>query len=54
MIRRAEVSQSKKPGVAIVVGSQGLTGAARFVLGSVASSVAHHAPCDVCIVHTTD
>jgi nucleotide-binding universal stress UspA family protein len=38
----------------IVVGSQGLTGAARFVLGSVASSVAHHAPCDVCIVHTSD
>jgi len=38
----------------IVVGSKGLTGAARFVLGSVASSVAHHAPCDVCIVHTTD
>lgn len=37
----------------IVVGSQGLTGAARFVLGSVASAVAHHAPCDVCIVHTT-
>lgn len=38
----------------IVVGSKGLTGAARFVLGSVASSVSHHAPCDVCIVHTTD
>lgn len=38
----------------IVVGSQGLTGAARYVLGSVASSVAHHAPCDVCIVHTAD
>jgi nucleotide-binding universal stress UspA family protein len=38
----------------IVVGSQGLTGAARFVLGSVASSVAHHASCDVCIVHTSD
>lgn len=37
----------------IVVGSKGLTGAARFVLGSVASSVAHHAPCDVFIVHTT-
>ncbi|MGH9136697.1 MAG: universal stress protein [Acidimicrobiales bacterium] len=38
----------------IIVGSKGLTGAARFVLGSVASSVSHHAPCDVLIVHTTD
>ncbi len=37
----------------IVVGSKGLTGAARFVLGSVASAVSHHAPCDVMIVHTT-
>jgi len=37
----------------IVVGSKGLTGAARFVLGSVASSVSHHAPCDVLVVHTT-
>ena len=37
----------------IVVGSVGLTSAARFVLGSVASSVAHHAPCDVLVVNTT-
>ena len=37
----------------IVVGSKGLTSPARFVLGSVASSVSHHAPCDVLIVHTT-
>jgi nucleotide-binding universal stress UspA family protein len=36
----------------IVVGSKGLTSAARFVLGSVASSVSHHAPCDVLVVHT--
>jgi nucleotide-binding universal stress UspA family protein len=38
----------------IVVGSKGLTSSVRFVLGSVASSVSHHAPCDVLIVHTTD
>ena len=37
----------------IVVGSVGLTGSARFLLGSVASSVLHHAPCDVLVVHTT-
>jgi nucleotide-binding universal stress UspA family protein len=37
----------------IVVGSRGLTSPARFVLGSVAGSIAHHAPCDVLIVQTT-
>jgi nucleotide-binding universal stress UspA family protein len=37
----------------IVVGSRGLTSAAHFILGSVASSVAHHAPCDVLVAHTT-
>lgn len=36
----------------IVVGSVGLTGSSRFVLGSVASTVLHHAPCDVLVVHT--
>jgi nucleotide-binding universal stress UspA family protein len=36
----------------IVVGSVGLASASRFVLGSVASSVSHHAPCDVLVVHT--
>ncbi len=36
----------------IVVGSVGLTGASRFILGSVASAVLHHAPCDVLVVHT--
>ena len=37
----------------IVVGSRGLTSHAHFILGSVAASVAHHAPCDVPIAHTT-
>ena len=36
----------------IVVGSKGMTGASRFVLGSVPNKVSHHAPCDVIIVHT--
>jgi nucleotide-binding universal stress UspA family protein len=37
----------------IVVGSRGLTSHAHFILGSVASSIAHHAPCDVLVAHTT-
>lgn len=37
----------------IVVGSRGLSSHAHFILGSVASSVAHHAPCDVLVAHTT-
>ncbi len=36
----------------IVVGSRGLGSPAHFLLGSVASRVAHHAPCDVLIVQT--
>jgi nucleotide-binding universal stress UspA family protein len=38
----------------IVLGSKGLTRGTHAVLGSVAASVAHHAPCDVLIVQTTD
>jgi nucleotide-binding universal stress UspA family protein len=37
----------------LVVGNKGMTGAKRFVLGSVPNRVAHHAPCSVLIVHTT-
>jgi nucleotide-binding universal stress UspA family protein len=37
----------------IVVGNKGLTGARRFLLGSVSGKVSHHAPCSVLIVHTT-
>lgn len=36
----------------LVVGSVGLVGAQRFLLGSVAGSVLHHAPCDVLVVDT--
>lgn len=37
----------------LVVGSVGMTGGKRFVLGSVAGSVAQEAPCDLLIVRTT-
>ena len=37
----------------IVVGSKGMRGGKRLLLGSVPNSVAHHAGCDVLIVHTT-
>jgi nucleotide-binding universal stress UspA family protein len=38
----------------IVVGNRGMSGAKRFVLGSVPNAVSHHAPCHVLIVHTTE
>jgi nucleotide-binding universal stress UspA family protein len=34
----------------VIVGHRGLTGAKRFLLGSVPSKVSHHAPCSVLIV----
>ena len=37
----------------LVVGNKGMTGAKRFLLGSVPNKVSHHAPCDVLIVRTT-
>jgi nucleotide-binding universal stress UspA family protein len=37
----------------IVVGNKGMTGAKRFLLGSVPNKVSHHAPCDLIIVRTT-
>jgi nucleotide-binding universal stress UspA family protein len=37
----------------LVVGNRGLTGAKR-ILGSVPSSLSHHAPCALLIVHTED
>jgi nucleotide-binding universal stress UspA family protein len=37
----------------IVVGNKGMTGAKRFLLGSVPNKVSHHAPSGVYIVRTT-
>ena len=36
-----------------MVGNKGMTGARRFLLGSVPNKISHHSPCDVWIVHTT-
>ena len=37
----------------VVVGNKGMTGAKRFLLGSVPNQISHHAPCNVLIVKTT-
>jgi nucleotide-binding universal stress UspA family protein len=37
----------------IVVGNKGMTGAKRFLLGSVPNKVSHHAPCSVLIIRTS-
>ena len=37
----------------IIVGNKGMTGAKRFLLGSVPNKVSHHAPSSVLIVRTT-
>lgn len=36
----------------LVVGNRGMNGVRRYLLGSVADRVAHHAPCTVHIAHT--
>ena len=38
----------------IVIGSSGLTGIKRFLLGSVSNKVSHHAPCSVMIVRRAE
>jgi nucleotide-binding universal stress UspA family protein len=47
-----DVAEEEKADV-IVVGNRGMTGAKRFLLGSVPNRVSHSAPCNVLIVHTT-
>jgi nucleotide-binding universal stress UspA family protein len=46
-----DVAEEQKSDL-IVVGHKGLTGATRFLLGSVPNKVSHHAPCSVLIVRT--
>ena len=47
-----DVAEEQRSGL-IVVGNKGMTGAKRFLLGSVPNKVSHHAPCSVLIVRTT-
>ena len=48
------LSEAEKLGAdLIVVGNKGMTGARRFLLGSVPNKVSHHAPCSVFIARTT-
>ena len=37
---------------AVVVGNKGMSGAKRFLLGSVPNRISHHAPCAVLIIRT--
>ena len=37
----------------LVVGNKGMTGAQRFLLGSVPNKISHRAKCDVLVAHTT-
>jgi nucleotide-binding universal stress UspA family protein len=47
-----DVAEEQDAGL-IVVGNKGMTGAKRFLLGSVPNKVSHHAPCSVLIIRTT-
>jgi nucleotide-binding universal stress UspA family protein len=47
-----DVAEETNAGL-IVVGNKGMTGAKRFLLGSVPNKVSHHAPCSVLIIRTT-
>jgi nucleotide-binding universal stress UspA family protein len=47
-----DVAEEQKADL-IVVGNKGMSGAKRFLLGSVPNKVSHHAPCTVMIIRTT-
>jgi nucleotide-binding universal stress UspA family protein len=47
-----DVAEELKAGL-VIVGNKGMTGAKRFLLGSVPDKISHHASCSVLIVRTT-
>ena len=47
-----DVAEEEKADL-IVIGNKGMTGAKRFLLGSVPNKVSHHAPSSVMIIKTT-
>jgi nucleotide-binding universal stress UspA family protein len=47
-----DVAEEQKSDL-VVVGNKGMTGARRFLLGSVPDKISHHAACSVLIIHTT-
>ncbi len=50
----AILTVAEKTGADLIVGgNKGMTGARRFLLGSVPNNVSHNAPCSVIIVRTT-
>jgi len=46
-----DVAEEQKSDL-VIIGNKGMTGAKRFLLGSVPDKISHHAPCSVLIVHT--
>ena len=47
-----DVAEELKAGL-VIIGNKGMTGAKRFLLGSVPDKISHHAPCSVLIVRTS-
>jgi len=47
-----DVAENQKADL-VIVGSKGMSGAKRFLLGSVPDKISHHAPCSVLIIRTT-
>ena len=38
----------------LVIGNRGMSGARRFILGSVPNKISHHSPCSLLIVDTAN